>query len=62
MLDLMKGSSYEGVYSIGRVLLADRSKHQVLSLVKLEQSSELNQEADLLVSPRTVVIKREMLF
>jgi hypothetical protein len=37
MLDLIIGSSYEDVYSIGRVLLADRSKHQVLFLVNFSK-------------------------
>jgi hypothetical protein len=37
MLDLIIGPSYEDVYSIGRVLLTDRSEHQVLFLVNLSK-------------------------
>jgi hypothetical protein len=33
MLDLIIGPSYEDVYSIDRVLLADQSEHLVLFLV-----------------------------
>jgi hypothetical protein len=38
MLDLIIGPPYEDVYSIGRVLLADRSKHQVLFLVNFSKN------------------------
>jgi hypothetical protein len=40
MLDLIIGPSYEDVYSIRRVLLADRSEHQVLFLVKFSVSNK----------------------
>jgi hypothetical protein len=37
MLDLVIGPSYEDVYSIERVLLADRAEHQVLFLVNFSE-------------------------
>jgi hypothetical protein len=35
--DLITGSFYEDVYSIGRVLLSDRSEQQVLFLVNFSE-------------------------
>jgi hypothetical protein len=37
MLDLIIGPSYKDVYAIRRVLLADRSEHQVLFLVNFSK-------------------------
>jgi hypothetical protein len=47
MLDLIIGPSYEDVYLIGRVLLADRSEHQVLFLVNFSEIYSISKMAAL---------------